>query len=884
MWQRIGLYFFDRTLKTLIIWFVLVIFGIVSYTIFLKREGFPSVEVPLGVVQIVTIQDSPEAVDEAFVRPIMEEARKNDSLSSISSSASNQGATIRLTYNESTDVQQQLDVLKERVQPIVPAEGRLLFIRINASKLTAEGDDVLLSVHKQGARAEELDDLAAQLVPVLEGSLTLAERIQVYPLVQAVGRTSESPSQTVQTRYDRYYTRDVDGVLPSVAIGIKGVKNADQLELYDEISSALSSEKIRSIDAQVTIAADFARSIRSQVSGLERNLLEGLVVVLVVSFLLISLRASFVTALSMTTTLAITIGILELIGYSLNTITLFSLVLCLALIVDDTTIIVEAIDSGLRKKRAFRLVVSEALRKVLRASSTGTFTTVLAFAPMLFITGILGEFIRAIPVTIIISLLVSLAVSFIFIPLFMNFTYGRKNAMHKMSIIGRLETKVATFLAGRIIWSTQTKLRSLSTKLHAIVFAVVFVMLGGLTARTIEFNIFPSPKDGLEVLVSARPVERETSTIQKMEFLTDELMKDVVKTVGSGLEEITLLSRNGFATRDGFTAEVRLTEIGTRDVTSVEIATKLQQELQNRYPELVIQAEAAGVGPPEGGFEVQINSEQDPEAARQLANDVRAHLSNTVLTRVDGSNAKFVDIELTPSSIIKRTSEGKIISVSAGFDAKDVSTLVSLAENSVKEVFNSARLSTYGLPSNVLSFDFGQENENQDSFSSMGRAAGPLFIGMIVLMALLFRSIMQSILILSALPFAFFGVMVGLAVTNNAISFFTMLGVFALVGISVNNAILLTDYANQERDAGANTPHAIAQALRMRFRPLLTTSITSVLALLPLALNDPFWEGIAYTLIFGLLSSTLLVILLFPYLYLVEEGLRLRIRRKLRRA
>lgn len=128
MWQRIGLYFFDRKIKTLIIWFVLVVFGIVSYTIILRREGFPSVEVPLGVVQIVTIQNSPEAVDEAFVRPIMEEARKNDSLTSISSSASNQGATIRLTYNESTDVQQQLDVLQERVQPIVPAEGRLVFI------------------------------------------------------------------------------------------------------------------------------------------------------------------------------------------------------------------------------------------------------------------------------------------------------------------------------------------------------------------------------------------------------------------------------------------------------------------------------------------------------------------------------------------------------------------------------------------------------------------------------------------------------------------------------------------------------------------------------------------------------------------------------------
>lgn len=112
-----------------------------------------------------------------------------------------------------------------------------------------------------------------------------------------------------------------------------------------------------------------------------------------------------------------------------------------------------------------------------------------------------------------------------------------------------------------------------------------------------------------------------------------------------------------------------------------------------------------------------------------------------------------------------------------------------------------------------------------------------------------------------------------------------MLGVFALIGISVNNAILLIDYANQERaKLNVSAAEAMAHALKARLRPLLTTSSTSILALLPLALNDPFWEGIAYTLIFGLLSSTILVILVFPYFYLIEEGVRYRIRRILKRS
>jgi multidrug efflux pump subunit AcrB len=85
---------------------------------------------------------------------------------------------------------------------------------------------------------------------------------------------------------------------------------------------------------------------------------------------------------------------------------------------------------------------------------------------------------------------------------------------------------------------------------------------------------------------------------------------------------------------------------------------------------------------------------------------------------------------------------------------------------------------------------------------------------------------------------------------------------------------LLTDYANQARDQGMRTGEAMASAIKARFRPLITTSLTSIVALLPLALTDPFWESLSYTLIFGLLSSTLLVIISFPYAYLGVEWLR----------
>ena len=126
-----------------------------------------------------------------------------------------------------------------------------------------------------------------------------------------------------------------------------------------------------------------------------------------------------------------------------------------------------------------------------------------------------------------------------------------------------------------------------------------------------------------------------------------------------------------------------------------------------------------------------------------------------------------------------------------------------------------------------------------------------------------------------AIPFSIFGIMLGLDITNNPISFFAMLGFFALVGLSIKNTILLTDYANQSRRSGLGAVDSAVAALEERFRPLFATSVTAVVSLIPLALSSPFWQGLTVLLIFGLLSSTFLVVVVFPYYYLGVEYLRL---------
>ncbi|MFZ1484149.1 MAG: efflux RND transporter permease subunit, partial [Candidatus Saccharimonadales bacterium] len=142
------------------------------------------------------------------------------------------------------------------------------------------------------------------------------------------------------------------------------------------------------------------------------------------------------------------------------------------------------------------------------------------------------------------------------------------------------------------------------------------------------------------------------------------------------------------------------------------------------------------------------------------------------------------------------------------------------------------------------------------------------------LLAFQFRSLLQPILIFMAIPFSLFGITLGLYLTDNAFSFFAMLGFFALIGLSIKNTILLTDYANQSRRAGMGAVDAAHEALAERFRPLVATSLTAVVSLIPLAVSSPFWQGLSVVLIFGLLSSTFLVVIVFPYYYIAGEFVR----------
>ncbi len=196
--------------------------------------------------------------------------------------------------------------------------------------------------------------------------------------------------------------------------------------------------------------------------------------------------------------------------------------------------------------------------------------------------------------------------------------------------------------------------------------------------------------------------------------------------------------------------------------------------------------------------------------------------------------------------------------ISSGFNTAQVT----------KEVIE--KLNTLTLPSGV-SFSMGGEQENrQESFGGMAKALIVALLGIFAVLVMQFRSFKQPLIVFSSIPFAATGAFFALFITGYTFSFTAFVGLTSLVGIVVNNAIILIDYANQKLLEGEGKLAAIMGAAKTRMTPILLTTVTTIGGLLPLTLSgSTMWSPMGWAIIGGLLVSTLLTLFVVPVLYLL---------------
>ena len=200
---------------------------------------------------------------------------------------------------------------------------------------------------------------------------------------------------------------------------------------------------------------------------------------------------------------------------------------------------------------------------------------------------------------------------------------------------------------------------------------------------------------------------------------------------------------------------------------------------------------------------------------------------------------------------------------------EDLAKLTSAIQNSIKD----AR-----LPANIRVTLRGMVNGMNESFKSFGIGFGLSFILLFLILVAQFRSWVDPLLIMLAIPMGFVGVLIILPLTHTTLNVMSLVGVLMLIGIADSNSILIVDFAHKLEEEGKSPTDAVITACRVRLRPILMTSLATIIGLAPMALKlgtgGEQYTPMARAIIGGLTSSVLLTIFIVPAAYVLVYGRR----------
>ncbi|MEM9825225.1 MAG: efflux RND transporter permease subunit [Planctomycetota bacterium] len=344
------------------------------------------------------------------------------------------------------------------------------------------------------------------------------------------------------------------------------------------------------------------------------------------------------------------------------------------------------------------------------------------------------------------------------------------------------------------------------------------------------------------------------------------------------LDRLSIEIQNYLKTYDGVFNVTDDTRKGTREVlirlrdgavglgvTAADLGRQLRGSFQGLLSD---QVQVDGEG-----YDVEVKFAQEDRSSLADLEDFRVTLPG-------GSSVPISDVAtLTWDrgwSRIGRVDGSQVINVIGNADSTRTNTMAVLA-NLRTDLLNRLESDHYGLKVTPK----GQAESGSETAVSMLRAALIGIIGVFVILSYQFRSYIEPLVVMIAIPFAFVGVIWGHFLFGMSISLPSVMGYASLAGIVVNDSILLMLFLKSQREAGVEVTRAAQQASRIRFRAVMITSLTTIAGLMPLLLEKSLQAQIlipiAISICFGLLASTMLILLVLPALYVILDDLGLTI-------
>ncbi|MFH1536990.1 MAG: efflux RND transporter permease subunit [Patescibacteria group bacterium] len=712
----------------------------------------------------------------------------------------------------------------------------------------------------------------------------------------------------------------------TVAVVSYADNNADVIEVNEEILAALDDIRVdHDIPDEIELitAYDVSAEISDLLGGLFTNGWQGLLIIVIVLFLFISFRSSIITAFIIPLVVLSTFLIFSFIDFSLNFLTLFSLILALGIIIDNAIVIIEGIQRNMRSGEDRLDAAIHAVSDLGPALLAATGTTVLVFIPMMFISGITGQFIKYIPYTVVAALVSSIILAFSITPFLGRFILssgkkGQKNEIGKVTqkLIELFQVAVAFLLKGKYIIIGS--------------FLLVGLLIGGsiFIGTQTEVYLWPEVDDASYLQM----------TVKYPSDKTDQFKNNKVKEIASSIEELfeedDVIKNNllnyaplSFPMMDmGTGSDMYIFNIVNPDESKVknpELITKFQNQL-DKIEDAEIKITGFASGPPAAEYPVEVqiaNNDfavmekaalelgdylEDLEGVKKVDDGVSEGKKSQITIEIDENayaTAMLVRNIYNPTKVteLNEMDVKMILDSDKDLDSlKDligdsgevkeeevlkninhyegdrlVEVRVALEEefkavdinNKISEFFTDEKFEELNLDEGDITYRGDMESEEQafDDFLMMMIIS---LIGIFALLAFQFKSFAQPFIIMLAIPLAIIGVFPLLYITGLQISFMVLLGLIVLMGIVVNNSIILIDRFNKLREVDElDLRGAIMEGINQRTRPIFATTLTTIAGILPLTIADFYWRGMGTTIIGGLVASAIFVLLIIPVVY-----------------
>lgn len=753
-------------------------------------------------------------------------------------------------------------------------------------------------------------------------------------------RLEDVATVTEAYKPDATITR-LNGV-PSVSIAIQKESEANTVEVSDRIRQEVERLKAEFGDTlEFQVVWDDAELIRASIRSVIDNALSGAAVAILVLLLFLGgILPTLVIGVAIPVSAIATFFFLYVFDVSLNMISLGGLALGVGMLVDNAIVSLENItrhrQMGTEPKEASIVATEEIISPLLGS----TLTTVAVFLPVVFVGGLAAEIFTDLSLAVTFSLTTSLVVAVTFVPMI-----AARVRMRPPSEKG-ITAWVKPLTAGyeRLLrWSLAHKgwvvgsvlvLAGLAAALYPFVgqeflpfmdtgqFEVSITLPHGTLAReteavAVEFENLLARIPEVETIATA--VDKERATLLVGVVPRDERQRplhEIVDTVRGFAAlvpgaEVTVTPVDAFGVEGALSADIsvmlkgsdmaelaraaeQVAELmraipGTREVdTSLsegkpELQIRLDRDRAAQYGLTVAQVASAARTAVDGAVATRYRTGGEELDVRvQLAEEWRRDVSSLerlLISTPFGVNVRLGDIATIvhgeSPAVVHREGGSRIVRVYAQVSGRDVDGVARDIERGLAEL---------DLPPDIT-WEFG--GDVAEMLTSFGELTNALILAVILVYMILaaqFESFLKPFLIMFTVPFALIGVVLSLAVSGYTLNVASLIGVIMLVGIVVNNGIVMIDFINHQLARGVPRREAVVRGAVIRLRPVLMTTLTTVLATFPMALG--IGEGaelqapLAAVVTGGLGFSTLLTLVLLPVMYDTVAALQERRRRK----